>query len=209
MPTMRLLILGTHNRKKAQELTRLLSAYEFELRTLQHYPDALKVVEDGESFADNAGLKAAQQAAHLGQWVLGEDSGLVVEALGGAPGIHSARFAGPQATDTENNRRLLQQLDQLPRDRRTAHYVCHMALADRHGGIRYRCEAICRGRIRSEEAGTAGFGYDPLFEVREYHRTFGQLGEAVKGVLSHRARAMRQLVPELIRLARDGAWDET
>ena len=206
MPPKRLLILGTHNRKKAQELARLLSPHGFELRTLQDCPEAIAVVEDGDSFAANAGLKASQQAQHLGQWVLGEDSGLVVDALDGAPGIRSARYAGPNATDETNNRRLLQQLGDLPRQRRTAHYVCYMALADRNGQVRFGCQAICRGRIRFEPAGTAGFGYDPLFEVPEYHRTFGQLGGAVKGVLSHRARAMRRLAPKLLELARGRQW---
>lgn len=206
MPMTRLLVLGTHNRKKGDELLRLLSPHGFQLRTLADYPHAIDVVEDGATFAANAILKASQQAKHLGQWVLGEDSGLVVDALDGAPGIRSARYSGPNATDQSNNRRLLEQLGDLPLDRRTAHYVCHMALADPEGAIRAQAEAGCRGRIRRMPAGTSGFGYDPLLEICEYHRTFAQLGEAVKGMISHRGRAMRQLVPQLLDLARHHRW---
>ena len=129
--------------------------------------------------------------------MLGEDSGLSVDALGGRPGVYSARYAGPAATDEQNNDLLLEELAGVPPERRTAHYTCHVALSDPSGQIVARSEAYCRGRIRSEPAGTAGFGYDPLFEIVEYHRTFGQLGLAVKRVLSHRARAVAQLAEML------------
>lgn len=201
-----LVVLGTHNAKKRRELAVLLEPLGFQLRTLGDYPQAIEVVEDGDSFAANARLKATQQALHLGEWVLGEDSGLMVDALGGAPGIFSARYAGPDATDDANNRTLLAQLGETTPERRTAHYVCHMMLADPQGQVRAESEACCSGRIRLSAAGSAGFGYDPLFELVEYHRTFGELGAAVKGVLSHRARASRRLVPQLIALRAAGAW---
>jgi XTP/dITP diphosphohydrolase len=192
-----LLVLGTRNEKKRRELAELLEPLGFQLQTLEQYPDALDVVEDGDSFAANARLKAVEQAKHLGRWVLGEDSGLVVDALGGAPGIYSARFSGPHATDEQNNRRLLEELGKTPLERRTAHYVCHMTLSDPQGQVRAESEESCRGRIRFAPAGSGGFGYDPLFEIPEYHRTFGELGPAVKAALSHRGRAMRRLVPQL------------
>ena len=196
------IVLGTHNVKKGAELHEFLVPRGVHLSTLADFPNSIEVVEDGDSFEANAALKATQQAVHLQQWVIGEDSGLSVNALNGAPGIFSARFAGESATDRSNNDRLLLELAEVPLERRSAHYTCHVAVSDPSGQIRLTCEEICRGRIRVQPAGDAGFGYDPLFEMVEYHRTFGQLGSAVKSVLSHRARAMRQFVPQLVQLLR-------
>lgn len=194
------LVIGTHNRKKGAELAEMLGPWGFGIVTLIDVPDAIEVVEDGDSFAANAALKAAQQAKHLCRWVLADDSGLVVDALGGAPGIYSARFAGPAATDDDNNARLLSDLGNTRLENRTAHYVCHVAVADPTGTIRATSEEICRGRIRFKPAGANGFGYDPLFEVIEYHRTFGELGSHVKQALSHRSRALRAILPKLLRV---------
>lgn len=205
----RRLVLGTRNRKKGEELVQLFAPYAIDLRILSDFPDAIDVVEDGKTFRDNAARKAVQSARHLGQWVLGEDSGLAVDALQGAPGVMSARYSGPQATDESNMRRLLEELGNLPIDRRTASYVCHATLADPTGQVRAETESRCRGRIRLEPAGTSGFGYDPLFEVVEYHRTFAQLGACVKSVLSHRARAIRRLLPQMVDLAHAGIWPPT
>lgn len=192
------LVIGTHNRKKGEELADLLTPLGFRVLTLDAFPNAIQVVEDGDTFAANAALKASQQAVHLGQWVLADDSGLAVDALRGAPGVYSARFAGPSATDEDNNRRLLADLGDLPLEKRTAHYVCHVSVADPSGVIRAESHDVCRGRIRVEPSGANGFGYDPLFEVVEYHRTFGELGVRVKQVLSHRSRALRAIVPKLL-----------
>jgi XTP/dITP diphosphohydrolase len=194
------LVLGTANRKKGLELADLVRPLGVAVRTLADFPQVLAVVEDGTTFADNARLKAQQQARHLGQWVLADDSGLCVDALGGAPGIYSARFAGPEATDEDNNRLLLERLAGVPLERRTAHYVCHVTLADPQGAIQAESEATCHGRILEQEQGSGGFGYDPMFEVIEYHRTFGLLSPAVKACISHRARAMREILPEIGRL---------
>ena len=199
-----LLVLGTGNRKKGIELAYLFEPLGLRLITLADVDNAIDVVEDGETFAANAALKAVQQAQHLDRWVLAEDSGLAVDALGGAPGVYSARFSGPGATDESNNQLLLSKLDNTPLEKRAAGYVCHMTLSDPSGQIQAECEAYCRGRIATESRGTHGFGYDPLFEVVEYHRTFGQLGPAVKACISHRARAARMLVPQLIKLLDSG-----
>lgn len=200
------LVLGTHNRKKGIELRDLLMPAGFELVTLADLPNAVEVAETGDTFAANAALKACQQAKHLNRWVLGEDSGLAVDALSGAPGVYSARFSGPDATDESNNRLLLQKLGETPLEKRTAHYVCHATLADPQGTIRAEAEGYCHGRIRFQPAGTYGFGYDPLFEIIEYHRTFGELGQIVKEALSHRARAVQQLIPAMIALVDNGTW---
>lgn len=190
-------VLGTRNRKKGEELAELLAPWGLSVVTLDELPDAIDVAEVGDTFAANATLKATRQSAHLRRWVLADDSGLAVDALGGAPGVYSARFAGPDASDDDNNRLLLQRLNNTPLEKRSAHYVCHVALADPQGAVRAESHAECHGRIRFKPAGTNGFGYDPLFEVIEYHRTFGELGPHVKRAISHRARAMREIVPKL------------
>jgi XTP/dITP diphosphohydrolase len=200
------LILGTRNRKKGLELLKLLSPWGFDLITLADVPTSIEVEETGETFAENAALKACEQARHLQRWVLGEDSGLAVDFLKGAPGVYSARFSDPGATDQRNNELLLEKLSDVPLEKRTAHYVCHATLSDPQGNIRAETEGYCHGRIRFEEAGSGGFGYDPLFEIVEYHRTFGELGPAVKAALSHRARAIRELIPAMLRLVDDGVW---
>jgi XTP/dITP diphosphohydrolase len=130
------LVIGTHNRKKGAELAELLSPFGFRVLSLSDFPNALEVVEDGDTFAANAALKATKQAAHLKHWVLADDSGLAVDALGGAPGVYSARYAGPNATDADNNARLLADLGNKPLEKRTAHYVCHVTLADPTATIR-------------------------------------------------------------------------
>ncbi|WP_425401040.1 non-canonical purine NTP pyrophosphatase [Aeoliella sp.] len=193
-------VIGTHNKKKGIELAEMLAPFGLEVATLDDFPSAIEVVEDGDSFAANARLKATQQAVHLGEWVLADDSGIEIDALDGAPGIYSARFAGEQATDQDNNRLLLDKLGDLPPVKRGARYYCHVTLADPAGEVRAESHSTCRGVIRREPVGSHGFGYDPLFEVREYHRTFGELGPAVKRALSHRSRAMRAIVPQVITL---------
>jgi len=207
MTSRHLLVVGTRNRKKLGELLELLGPHGFELRSLDDYPHAIEVDETGDTFTANATLKATLQARHLKHWVLGEDSGLAVDALGGAPGVYSARFSGPDATDARNNEKLLRELATVPDLQRGAHYVCHMTLSDPSGKVWIDCEGTCGGRMRHELAGSGGFGYDPLFEIVEYHRTFGELSAAVKGVISHRARAVRKFVQQLKSLVETVAWD--
>jgi len=201
-----LLVVGTANRKKGRELAELFSPLGLELATLADFLNAIAVAEEGETFAANAVLKAARQARHLAQWVLADDSGLVVDALDGAPGVHSARYSGPQANDQSNNRLLLDKLAGTPLQKRTARFVCRMALADPSGTVRAESEGTCRGRVLFAPQGAGGFGYDPLFEIVEYHRTFGQLSPLVKECLSHRARAARGLIPAIRRLIDSGQW---
>lgn len=200
-----MLLLGTANHKKSVELAGLLRPVGVELRTLADFADGFEVAEDGDTFAANARLKAAGYARHLGQWVLADDSGLEVDALDGRPGVFSARYSGPDATDTSNNRLLLEQLGSLPLDQRAARFVCHIAVADPAGEIQAQSEAACRGRILFAPRGQHGFGYDPLFEIVECHRTFAELGLGVKAQLSHRARATVRLLPQLVRLADAGS----
>ena len=194
------LVLGTGNKKKAVELRAMIPASLARLTTLADWPEAIEVVEDGETFAENARLKSTQQAKHLDRWVIGEDSGLSVDAIDGQPGVYSARFSGEGATDERNNDLLLKRLEGVPLEKRTAYYSCHVSLSDPSGNERLTASGICRGRIILDRHGDHGFGYDPMFEIPEYHLTFGQLGPAVKKALSHRARALRQFIPGLIEI---------
>lgn len=198
------LVFGTGNRHKGLELAEILAPVGIEVKTLADFPDAPKIVEDGDSFAANAEKKASQTARALNRWVVAEDSGLSVDILGGEPGIYSARYSDPGATDERNNDLLLRKLGKLPPEKRLARYTCSMALADPSGAVLFRCEEYCRGRILTERHGTNGFGYDPLFEVVEYHKTFGDLSPVLKSVISHRARATRKLLAALERLR----WDD-
>jgi XTP/dITP diphosphohydrolase len=194
------LVLGTRNVKKRQEIQEILGDLGLDLRDLSGWPDAPEVVEDGNTFEANARKKARELARTLHHWVLGEDSGLVVPGLNGRPGVYSARYAGRQGDDEANNNRLLAELAPLPDDRRAAHYVCTAALADPQGEVQAVVEGRCHGYILPERHGTGGFGYDPLFLIPEYHKTFGELSARVKHALSHRSRALEQLRPALRRL---------
>ncbi len=197
------LVLGTTNAGKLRELAALLEPHAIACRSLTDEPNAVEVEETGSTFVENAALKAGQQARALGAWVLAEDSGLVVPALGGAPGIFSARFAGAGnadgRADERNNALLLERLARHQGADRAAHYACHAALADPSGTIVATSEGTCGGLIATAPQGEGGFGYDPLFVVPEYHRTFGDLSPQVKGVISHRGRAMRAIIPAIVR----------
>ena len=191
-------MLGTRNPGKVAEFRALLADCGWQIADLGDFRD---VDEDGATLAENARAKAAGFASQLGQWVLADDTGLMVDALGGAPGVKTARFAGRGATAKDNRERLLAELGTLPAEKRTASFVCHLALADPAGRILAEADGQCRGRIRFESVGDGGFGYDSLFEFVEYHRTLAELGETATVCLSHRARAVRSLRPALVRIA--------
>jgi XTP/dITP diphosphohydrolase len=199
------LVVASRNPGKLREIADLLSVHGIAVVGIDRFPDVPEVVEDGRSFAENAAKKAGETALRLSEWVLGEDSGLQVDALKGAPGIFSARYSGPGATDAANNAKLMQELADVPSERRTARYICNVALADATGTVRLQLEAACHGRITMDPRGTNGFGYDPYFLIPEYHRTFGELSPSVKRHLSHRGRAFERLIPGLVRLLKDGA----
>jgi XTP/dITP diphosphohydrolase len=194
------LILGTHNAKKCGELRLLLAPLGIQLQSLAEVIDPLVVEETGSSFIENARRKGVQQAVHLGEWTVGEDSGLCVPYLNGEPGIYSARYAGESATDEQNNLKLLQALEKAEGKQRDAYYVSTIVLASPRGEILIEAEGRCWGRMLRSPRGAAGFGYDPLFEIREYHKTFAELGNAAKSALSHRARALEHFLRDLRRL---------
>lgn len=195
------LVVGSGNAHKVAELRALLPNQMFRLTSLAELDAPLDVEETGATFAENARLKATVQARHLGRWVLAEDSGLEVDALGGRPGVLSARYAGRHGDDAANNRKLIEELVGVPVDRRAASFRCFVCVAAPDGSPRLEVDDACRGRIGDEPLGSGGFGYDPLFLIPEYHQTFGQLGATIKNVLSHRSRALRRLLPGLVALA--------
>lgn len=203
MPPAPPIVVSTRNLKKAREIAEILAPHGIALQSIADFPEIGEIVEDGATFLENASKKAAEPARKLGRWVIGEDSGLMVDALGGAPGVYSARYSGAGATDDSNNRRLQADLADVPLTRRSAAYSCTIALSDPTGAIRLTAEGRCRGVIITEPRGTNGFGYDPYFLVREYHQTFGELSSRVKHQISHRARAFSLFVPRLVRLFDD------
>lgn len=197
-----LVVLASRNRKKSAEIAELLKPHRVDLVGVAEFPNVPEVIEDGETFADNAAKKASETARFLSQWAIGEDSGLMVDALNGKPGVYSARFSGENATDETNNAKLIAELATVPTEKRGAHYVCHVAVADPSGVIRLHVEATCNGRIIVEARGSNGFGYDPYFLIPELHRTFGELAPIVKQQISHRARAFQRLIPRLVQVLR-------
>lgn len=197
------LVVASRNAKKRREIEELLAPHRIEVLSVTDFPDVPEVVEDGETFAANAAKKATQTARHLNCWVLGEDSGLMVDTLGGAPGVYSARYSGEEATDETNNAKLIAALADVPDEKRGAQYLCHAAISDPTGTIRLTVEATCRGRMIREPHGSNGFGYDPYFLIPEFHLTFGELSSTVKQRLSHRARAFERLIAPLVRLLQE------
>ena len=193
---MKRLILGSRNKKKLHELVDLLGDL-VSVSDLSPFANAPEVDETGATFEENARLKATIVAKALGEWVLGEDSGLCVPALKGEPGVYSARYAGEHGNDAANNAKLLQVMDAFEGDKRSAYYISTAALSDPSGNVIAVVAGQCWGRIVREPLGTGGFGYDPLFEIPEYHATFGELSLPVKQALSHRGRAMFKLRPIL------------
>jgi XTP/dITP diphosphohydrolase len=195
------LLLGTKNQGKIREILSILGDLpNVDLLTHNERPFS-EVPEMGETFLDNALLKARGVSEETGLPVLAEDSGLEVEALEGAPGVRSARFAGEDAADKENIEKLLALLKDVPDERRTARFVC-VAVLRFPDGREIITEGELRGRIAKEPRGRHGFGYDPVFIPEGYDRTLGELGPAVKDRISHRRKALEKLREELLRVLR-------
>jgi XTP/dITP diphosphohydrolase len=191
------LVLATGNAGKIREISRLLEGSGVTLLTPQDLAQVPEVIEDGATFEANA-LKKARAFARAGALpALADDSGLCVDALGGRPGVHSARFGGPGATDADRCRLLLEELAPVPDNDRGAAFVCVVAVC-RPDGTCQTFEGRCQGVITREPRGDNGFGYDPVFYVPEHGRTMAQLPLAVKNQISHRGRALAAAVKELI-----------
>src|SRR5947209_15921005 len=184
------LLVATHNAGKVVELARLLSDLPLRLRLLSEVGDIPEAVETGATFAENAALKETHYSARSGLLTLSDDSGLVVDALGGRPGVYSARYAGTEATYDVRMRRLLEELAAAGDGERGARFVCVIAVADPSTGEVNTFEGVCEGSIAREPRGTNGFGYDPLFVPEGHTQTFGELPDEIKRDISHRARAL-------------------
>jgi XTP/dITP diphosphohydrolase len=185
------LVLATRNRHKREELAALLGDLSITIRTLNEFPDAPDVVEDGDTCEANAVKKARAIAKFTGLPAVADDTGLEVDALGGRPGVYAARYAGEDATYEDNCRKLLRELIEVPRERRAARFLTVAAIALPSGEIRV-ARGTLDGVIAEEASGTLGFGYDPVFLIPELGKTLAQLSADQKNKISHRAKAFTQ-----------------
>jgi XTP/dITP diphosphohydrolase len=191
------ILIATNNAGKVRELQQLLEAEPIELLSLSDVPGVREVDETGDTFAENARLKAIGYALQTGLPALADDSGLEIDALGGRPGVLSARYGGENTSFDEKMRKVLAELAGVPGSLRTARFACALAIADDGGNVLFETSGICAGRIADEPRGAGGFGYDPIFIPDGFDRTFGELEDGVKREISHRAIAFRQIIPFL------------
>lgn len=185
------LVVATKNKKKLLEIKQILRGLKLKITSPADYPSLPRIIENGSSFRENAAKKALKAARFSKKLTLGEDSGLCVAALDGEPGIYSSRFSGADKDDRKNNLKVLRLLEGVPLKKRNAYYACAVALADKDGLIGV-VEGKCSGLIGFKPKGRFGFGYDPLFIIPRYKKTFAQLGGKVKHKISHRFRALKK-----------------
>jgi len=196
------LVLATNNKGKVREMSEMLAAYGIEVLSLNEFPQVGDIQEDGHTFKENAVKKATVTAGLTGLTSLADDSGLEVDYLDGAPGVFSARFAGKDKSDRANNEKLLRLLAGVPPDKRTARFQCVIAIA-RPGGSVHTVQGTCEGVIAGEPRGDMGFGYDPLFYLPQYGKTFAELDLPLKNKISHRGRALAQALEYLSGLSNE------
>lgn len=195
-----MLVIATQNKNKLAEFREILKDVAIEIKSLADFGPIPEPIEDGDTFDDNAYKKAHHTARILGLPAIADDSGLVVEALGGAPGVHSARYAGEHATDGENCRKLLHELESQGEGSRKAHFVCVLSIAVPSGpALTY--EGKCEGVILPEPKGESGFGYDPLFYFEKHGKTFAELTMEEKNKVSHRGKALKEVKSEIKMIA--------
>lgn len=191
------IIIASNNLHKIREFRDMLKSFaSIDVLSLVNFPDYIAPPEDGKTFQENAMRKAEHAANTLQKWVLADDSGLVVPALAGVPGVNSRRYAGEDATDAENRQKLLAAMRHLKSHQRTAYFECCLALASPQG-VKKCVTGLCEGTILSQERGRNGFGYDPLFVKSEYDKSFAEMDELTKNRISHRHKALEKLIPTL------------
>lgn len=190
---METVIIASGNQGKLKEFKELMKGLPVEVKSLKDYPGIGDIVEDGVSFAENAYIKAKAVFDATGCLSIADDSGLEVDALNGAPGIYSARYAGEEKDDAANNEKLLDKMTDIPDGKRGAQFRCAIVAIDQNGK-RYDAEGIVRGEILHTPQGENGFGYDPLFYIEEFGRTTAELSMDEKNKISHRGQAVRQMV---------------
>jgi XTP/dITP diphosphohydrolase len=188
---MKEIVVATKNKGKAKEFEKIFSKHGFQVKTLLDYPEMDEVEETGVTFEENAVLKAEAVSKQLNRPVISDDSGLIVDALEGRPGIYSARYAGPEKSDEANIDKVLSELANTPADKRTARFYCALAVAI-PGQTTYTVFGTCEGEILKERRGTNGFGYDPIFYVFEKKLAMAELSSDEKNSISHRAKALEK-----------------
>ena len=187
------IVLATHNLHKIREMRAMLKGLEnIDIFSLSNFPDYRLPEETGETFEENAKLKAEHAAKALGKWTLADDSGLVVPALVGKPGVYSTRFAGEDATDAENRKKLLEEMKDLKEIDHSAFFECTLVLANPEGIVK-TVTGTCHGTIIDSEKGRNGFGYDSIFVKNDYDKTFAEIGEDIKNRVSHRRKAIDKI----------------
>jgi XTP/dITP diphosphohydrolase len=186
------IVVATKNKKKLEEIGRILEGTNIRLLSLDDFPGCPEAEETGETFEENALIKSRSVAGYTGKPAISDDSGLEAYALGGSPGIRSARYAGEGATDRENLNKLLWEMDGVPADKRGARFVCVIALSWPDGNAKTFTGAV-EGEIGTEPKGRRGFGYDPVFYPEGHGRTFAEMRTEEKDSMSHRARALEKL----------------
>jgi len=186
------LIVASRNKGKVGEIKALLADLPFKVTSLLDYPRIPEIIEDGKTYRANALKKAREVALATGKMAMSDDSGIEVKALGNAPGIYSARFAGEGASEKARNKKLFALLKGVPMHKRQARYRCVIALVSSKGQELAVVQGTCSGYVTRRDIGNNGFGFDPLFLLKRYNKTFGQLPPSLKAKISHRARALRK-----------------
>ena len=188
---MKRIVLATKNKGKIKEMRELLAPMNIEVLSLADFLPVDDAEENGATFAENAMLKARFYFAHTGTPCLADDSGLEVDALGGRPGVYSARYSGEDATDAANNAKVLREMEGIEKDKRTARFRCAMAFVGE--GVELTTDGTCEGTLLTEERGQGGFGYDPIFYVPKFDRTLAEMSSEEKNSISHRGAAVRKM----------------
>ena len=198
---MREVVIATRNEGKLREIKDILAPWSLKILSLKDFPEIPEIIEDGSTFAENAAKKAREVTRQTGRLAIADDSGLVVDALHGKPGVFSSRYGGEKATDEERFQKLLAEMTEIPEGKRQAAFVCTIALATPQGKVEL-LEGRCRGQIAFAPRGEHGFGYDPIFSLPELGKTMAELDPEVKNRLSHRARALeklKELLPTILK----------
>ncbi|WP_096202769.1 XTP/dITP diphosphatase [Bacillus sp. FJAT-45350] len=190
------IIIATKNKGKVREFEALFSEKGITIQSLLDYPDVPDVIEDGETFAENAAKKAETIAKHFQKMVISDDSGLIVDALDGRPGVYSARYAGIEKDDEKNYQKVLEELSGVPTERRTARFHCSLAVASPNKET-VIVDGTCEGIITETPVGENGFGYDPIMYISELNKTMAQLSQEEKNQISHRKAALKKLENEI------------
>lgn len=196
------LVLATRNKKKLIEIRDLLAGLDFNVLSTNDFNDIPEILEDADTFEGNATKKAVETARATGKLALADDSGLIIDCLNGEPGVHSARFAGENATDEDRYKKVLSLLDGVPKEKRIARFKCAVAVAD--GESVTVVMGVCEGEITTEPKGSHGFGYDPIFIIPSYNKTFAELGSEIKNQISHRAIALKKAKEILLNYLQTG-----